>query len=251
MRVFAVSDVHVDYSPNLQWVEQLSTSDYQHDVLILAGDVSDSLPLLIRCFQALTRRFKKVLFTPGNHELWVLRDRPGMTSLEKLQAVRCAAVACGVSLQPYRCDGVAVVPLASWYDYSFGLPGEELQQIWMDFRACRWPDDVDAHQLTLSFLAGNDLRRMPEDKTIISFSHFLPRIDLVPVYVPESVRRLFPVFGTERLDLQIRELGSSVHVYGHSHLNRSVHLGGVRYVNSALGYPHETRITTRSMACVL
>ena len=56
MRVFAVSDVHVDYSPNLQWVEQLSTSDYQHDVLILAGDVSDSLPLLIRCFQALTRR---------------------------------------------------------------------------------------------------------------------------------------------------------------------------------------------------
>jgi Icc-related predicted phosphoesterase len=44
MRVFAVSDLHVNHDSNAQWVEALSGQDYNtHDTLILAGDLSDSL----------------------------------------------------------------------------------------------------------------------------------------------------------------------------------------------------------------
>ncbi|MFC0694346.1 metallophosphoesterase [Paraburkholderia humisilvae] len=46
-----------------------------NDVLILAGDISDSLAVVTECFTALTQRFSKVIYVPGNHELWVRRDR--------------------------------------------------------------------------------------------------------------------------------------------------------------------------------
>lgn len=52
--------------------------------MILAGDVSDSLSLLGWCLELLARRFKKVLFVPGSHELWTFRDRPRIDSFAKV-----------------------------------------------------------------------------------------------------------------------------------------------------------------------
>jgi hypothetical protein len=52
----------------------LSFEDYREDILILAGDITDKLYLFEWCFRDLTVKFKKVLFVPGNHELWVVRD---------------------------------------------------------------------------------------------------------------------------------------------------------------------------------
>ena len=43
MRVFAVSDIHVDYAENLAWVLSLDHREYANDILILAGDVTDQM----------------------------------------------------------------------------------------------------------------------------------------------------------------------------------------------------------------
>ena len=64
-RVFAISDVHVDYPENLQWIENLSETSYQTDVLLLAGDVSDKLPLIKSTLRTLCQKFKEVFFVPG------------------------------------------------------------------------------------------------------------------------------------------------------------------------------------------
>jgi hypothetical protein len=78
MRVFAVSDVHTDYKQNLEWLEGLcGTSEYRQDVILLAGDVSDSLETLERTFQLLVGAFKAVFFVPGNHELWCRKQERG------------------------------------------------------------------------------------------------------------------------------------------------------------------------------
>src|SRR5882672_3949732 len=74
MRVFALSDLHIDYQVNAKWVADISAFDYRDDVLILAGDVTDKLRLLEWCLSTLARRFRKVLFVPGNHDLWVVRE---------------------------------------------------------------------------------------------------------------------------------------------------------------------------------
>ena len=85
---------------------------------------------------------------------------------------------------------------------------------------------------------------------VISFSHFLPRIDLMPDYIPQIHQKLYPVLGCKSLDVQIRQLGSSIHVYGHSHFNRHVDLEGVTYINNAYGNPGEERIAAKSLKCV-
>jgi hypothetical protein len=43
------------------------------------------------------------------------------------------------------------------------------------------------------------------------------------------------------LDEQIRKLGSAIHVFGHSHINRDLIIEGVRYIQNALSYPRERR----------
>lgn len=73
MRVHAVSDIHVDYPQNLKWVLGIDRYEYQADVLLLAGDVSEDLMLLERVLRGCAERFAKVVFVPGNHDLWVRR----------------------------------------------------------------------------------------------------------------------------------------------------------------------------------
>lgn len=94
MRVFALSDIHVDYEVNAEWVAGISLCDYRDDVLILAGDVTATLRLLDWCLTALAVRFKKVLFVPGNHDLWVVRE-----GRENTAEVSRSSVGCGI----YRC----------------------------------------------------------------------------------------------------------------------------------------------------
>src|SRR6266850_2440084 len=100
MRIFALSDIHIDYDVNAKWIANLSCDDYQDDVLILAGDVTDARPLLDWCLSTLVE-------------------------------------SSGAWMQVFRERGISVIPVLGWYDYSFGEPSEELKSIWMDYRACR------------------------------------------------------------------------------------------------------------------
>lgn len=252
MRVFAVSDIHVDYDLNLKWVQGLSRSDHRDDVLILAGDVSHRPALLGAALEALARCFRRVLFVPGNHDLWVLGEPAGTTSLQKFAQVVRSVEEHGASMAPERIGSVQFIPLLGWYDWSFGEPGESLRDMWMDFRACRWPVGWEAGEVARHFegLNAPPGRPGPGVTQVISFSHFLPRIDLVPSFVPRKHRVLDPVLGSTRLEDQLRALRPDIHVYGHSHINRAVSLGGVRYVNNALGYPQEDAIASRRLACI-
>lgn len=252
MRVFALSDVHVDYDENARWVSGLSTSDYRDDLLVLAGDLTDRLSLLETSLRAFAARFRRVLFLPGNHELWVVRDGRDGDSFAKFETVRRVAAQCGVETGPLREGAIAIRPLQGWYDGSFGTPSATLRTMWTDYRACRWPDGFDDARIAARFDALNDADEdFAADAPVrISCSHFLPRADLLPGFVPDSVRMLLPVLGASRIDARLRRWGASLHVYGHSHLNRDVRLDGVRYVNSAFGYPGETRISARALKCI-
>lgn len=250
MRVHAVSDLHVDYEPNALWVEQLSRADYQDDVLILAGDVSDRIDRLQRTLESMASRFRQVVFVPGNHDLWVRRDEPGLDSFGKFERIKALVRNAGASMDVQHHGRLTLVPLLAWYDGSFGAPGLELQMGWVDFRACRWPEGYESHHTARDFLAMNRYRRQREDEVIVSYSHFLPRIDVMPDRIPLEMRYLYPVLGSAALGQQVQALGSAVHVYGHSHVNRRVQLDGTLYVNNAFAYPHETRIAAKALVCV-
>ena len=250
MRVFALSDIHIDYDVNARWIADLSSAEYQDDVLILAGDVTDTRRLFEWCFITLATRFKKVLFVPGNHDLWVIREDREKHSLQKFDDVCAIVESTGASMQAFRERGVSIIPLLTWYDYSFGEPSEELRSMWMDYRACRWPSGYTEKDVAAHFAALNDKHVSVADDTVITYSHFLPRIDLMPGYIPCASKLLYPILGSTRLERQLRRFNPNIHVYGHSHVNRHVHIEGVSYINNAFGYPSETRITSKRLMCI-
>jgi len=250
MRIFALSDIHIDYDVNAKWIADLSFVDYQHDVLILAGDVTDTLRLLDWCLSTLAKRFRKVLFVPGNHDLWVIRDGREKNSLEKFDDVREVVESSGASMQTFHERGVSIIPLLAWYDFSFGEPSEELKSVWMDFQACRWPAGFTEKKIAAHFAALNEGVAGPAGDMVITYSHFLPRIDVMPDYIPLACRFLYPVLGSTQLDGQLRSLNSRMHVYGHSHVNRHVTIDGVSYINNAFGYPSETIVALKRLVCI-
>jgi predicted phosphodiesterase len=250
VRIFALSDIHVDYEVNARWLADLSLSEYREDVLILAGDVSDCLERIDWALSALTARFRRVMYVPGNHDLWVIRDAKQCTSLDKFVRLRAVVEQSGASMRPEALGGVLIVPLQGWYDYSFGPPSSELLESWMDFHACRWPEHFEMRDVAAHFQALNEAPLRANEDLLISFSHFLPRIDVMPAYIPPARRMLYPVLGSARLEEQLRALKSTIHVYGHSHVNRQICIEDVTYINNAFGYPDETRISAKELLCI-
>lgn len=85
---------------------------------------------------------------------------------------------------------------------------------------------------------------------MITYSHFLARIDLMPGFI-SGVHKVFdPILVSVQLDRDLRPLKANIHVYGHSHVNRHVEIDGVAYVNNAFGYSNEIRITAKRLICV-
>lgn len=233
MRVFATSDLHTDYRENFVWLTQLSDSAYRDDTLIVAGDISDRIEIIRETLLLLRAKFRSVLFTPGNHELWVRNGE--FNSIDKLNEILRLCDDLGITTKPLRLDDLWIVPLFSWYDGVY----DPSMNAWADFHLCKWPND--AHPLPDYFLRLNEPHLKPYVAPVITFSHFIPRADLLPP--PEYLRIswLAHVSICKALDDQIRKLESRVHVCGHTHTTLDRVIDNVRYVQNAVRYPKERR----------
>lgn len=239
MKVWATSDLHIDYKENWDWFFQLSQTAYKEDLLIIAGDIVHDFARIRELFQSLVPKFLKVLYVPGNHDVWLEKEER-QNSLEKFHALLDLAKKEGVQTTPWVSPELSIVPIFSWYDFSFGEPSKAIRRAWIDFKACKW--NMGEKKLTDYFLSLNERHLAQTSQAIISFSHFVPSAALIPDRVPPVVKSLMPVFGSSQIERQLQHLGSDLHIYGHSHLNRSVEKNGIWYLNNAFGYPHESHI---------
>jgi len=174
---------------------------------------------------------------PGNHELWV-RDE-ARDSIDKLNQILELCDELDVETQPASVGRYRIVPLFSWYDDSLGVddPDDPDLEGWGDFAFCRWPRGIA--NVSDHFAEMNRTRVKPYCDPVISFSHFLPRRDLLPDTTNLRFKGLPKVAGSDSLERQIRELSSAIHVFGHSHINCDLVIEGVRYVQNAVLYPKE------------
>lgn len=250
MRILTVSDLHIDYSENQKWLFNLSQEEYQNDVLILAGDITDNWMLLDKALLFLRSIFKEICFVPGNHDLWVRKEN-GLDSLEKFQQILDRCNDLGIHTRSLHLENLSIIPLYAWYDYSFGNPSKYILTAWNDFTACRWPGDQSVLEITSFFLGLNNQHLShTKDRFTISFSHFLPRIDLMPEFIPENKRFVYPVLGSEELGIQVDQINSDIHVYGHSHVNQIKISNNVKYINNAFGYPNEKNFTRKELVTI-
>lgn len=241
MRVFAISDVHSDMLHNWSLLEKMP-ADYQDDLIIVAGDISHNIKTIEKTLKLFKRKFRYVCYTPGNHELWV-RDE-SYHSLEKFNKIIDLCNKFDIYIQPLILDQIAIVPLYSWYESSFDLDDakaniEELVN-WSDNYFCRWPKETK--NIAQYFLQLNNKHIKEYQTPVISFSHFLPRRELLPDKKWLYFKALPKVAGCIDLDEQIRYISAQVHVFGHSHINYDIVIDNIRYVQNAMGYPRERNL---------
>jgi hypothetical protein len=79
------------------------------------------------------------------------------------------------------------------------------------------------------------------DEPLVTFSHFLPRIELLPEKRFLFLPPLAKASGSAYLNARVQALRPSMHVFGHTHFgwDQTFADDGVRYVQAALGYPSE------------
>ena len=254
--LFAISDVHVAYAENRDHVESLRP-DSAEDWLIVAGDVAERFTDVARALHTLRSRFEKVIWVPGNHELWTPKTDPvqsrGEERYRQLVEV-CRRLDVLTPEDPYPVwegEGgpVLIAPLFLLYDYSFHPPGTTTKEAGLAYAyetgvVCA--DEVllhpDPYLTREEWCAARveetekRLEQRPDGLPTILVNHFpLTR---------EPTRKLrYPEFaqwcGTERTADWHRRFDAKAVVYGHLHIPRTTWEDGVRFEEVSVGYPRE------------
>ncbi len=134
---------------------------------------------------------------------------------------------------------------------------------WMDNQMCKWPKMSITKSKYFAAMNQQAINKT-YDAPIISFSHMVPRRDLIPPSEEETkcvneerhklglgkmpkFQGVIPGFnftryaGANIIETQLRKMGAAVHVYGHQHRNRDRTIDGVHYVSHCLGNVKEQK----------
>ncbi|MBT2364002.1 metallophosphoesterase [Streptomyces sp. ISL-10] len=256
--LLAISDLHVAYEANRRIVDGLRPES-DDDWLLVAGDIGEMSHDISWTLETLSARFARVVWAPGNHELWTPRQDPlQLRGVERYRHLveLCRSLGVVTPEDPYPVwpgpDGpVTVAPLFLLYDYTFRTgPDLSREQALADAYdkgvVCTdefllHPDPFESRQ------AWCESRVKVTEGRLAALDPAMPLV-LVNHYplVREPMRVLHhPEFalwcGTERTaDWHLR-FNVAAMVYGHLHIPRSTVYDGVRFEEVSVGYPREWR----------
>ncbi len=255
MKLFAISDLHLDYKTNREALRDLE--NFSGDWLITCGDLCTRLDHLYEAMEILTDRFEKVFWVPGNHELWSSKEAEGEEMLggqEKYKRLveTCRRLGVLTPEDPFvRWPGAEsywIVPLFIPYDYSF-RPAEVTQEGAIEWAMesgvlCRdekliktepFPSMIDwcQHRLQVS---EQRLAELPAEDYKILVNHFPLREDLVRLW---RIPRFSIWCGTKKTEDYHLRYRAKVVISGHLHMRATDYRDGVRFEEVSLGYPRD------------
>lgn len=255
MQLLALSDLHVEHAQNQEALRALPARP--DDWLVLAGDVSDTPRGLAWALDVLRPKFKRLLWVPGNHELWTSpqaspeeRGEGRYRALVEVCRARDVLTPEDEYVEwPVRVGDlpVRVAPLFLLYDYTFA-PDEHTGAE----RAVRWAREsgiVAADETYLdpsphtsreawceARLAATVPRLEEAARThhLVLINHWPLRRDLVRL---GRVPRYSPWCGTRQTEDFHRRFRALVCVHGHLHVRATDERDGTRFEEVSLGYP--------------
>ena len=241
-RLWATSDLHVGYADNRRIVTDDLHPAADGDWLIVAGDIAEKPADVEWTLATLAGRFAKVLWSPGNHELYTHSKDPvrlrGLDRYEHLVAL-CRDLGVITPEDEYpRWSGaggpVTVAPLFLLYDYTFRQPGQADADEALE--AAYGAGAAWCHARVRATAAR--LAALPAGTRTVLVNHWpLTRLPTRILRHPQ-----FAIWcGTElTADWHTRFAATAV-VYGHLHIPRTTYEDGVRFEEVSLGYPREWR----------
>jgi 3',5'-cyclic AMP phosphodiesterase CpdA len=256
-RLLAISDLHVGYPRNRALIEEFPAGS-PGDWLIVAGDVGERFADIEWALGLLAARYDRVVWVPGNHELWTHRADPLTARGEdryRLLVRMCRGLGVVTPEDPYpHWDGptgpVTVAPLFVGYDYSFLPEGattkeEGLAEAIRTGIVCS--DEGNLHPDPYPSREDWCWARvaLTESRLTAELDPAVPAV-LVNHYplVREPTRILrYPQFaqwcGTTRTSDWHTRFNVAAVVYGHLHIPRVTWHDGVRFEEVSVGYPRE------------
>jgi 3',5'-cyclic AMP phosphodiesterase CpdA len=255
-KVLAVSDLHVGYQENREIVANLQPES-ESDWLLVAGDVGELAADIEWALRVLSQRFAKVIWAPGNHELWTCRGDPVKLRGEEryLYLVRlCQQLGVVTPEDPYPVwqgpDGpVVIAPLFVLYDYSFLPPNsmtaaDALARAYEAGVVCT--DEILLHPDPYpSRDAWCGARVLATERRLAALGRATPTVLLnhFPLVREDTTPLRYPEFAlwcgtTATADWHLR-FDATAMVYGHLHIPRTTWHDGVRFEEVSLGYPQE------------
>jgi 3',5'-cyclic AMP phosphodiesterase CpdA len=258
-RLLAISDLHIGYPRNRAYADSLVPRD-PDDWLIVAGDVGEVFADIGFVLASLANRFAKVIWTPGNHELWTPPADPvtlrGVARYEALVKVcrRFGVLTPEDEFAVWKGTGgpVTIAPLFTLYDYSFaanGAPDADPRSAAL--RAARAAGVVPADEEQLHADPYRSVADWCRDRVattgrrlasvagpVVLASHWpLLRAPAAALRRPEFV----PWCGTTLTADWHRRHEVTAAVYGHLHIPRTTYYDSVRFEEVSVGYPREWR----------
>lgn len=252
MRLLGLSDLHIGYPVNREAITNLSACP--NDWLILGGDIGESPEQLSWVIDTLSSRFAKLIWVPGNHELYTLKSDAcslkGVKRYEHLVKL-CQALDVLTPEDPYPLwpgDGpkTRLAPLFLGYDYSFCPEGMTPHQ------ARAWALEAGINSTDEAILyctpyptrdawcharvehSEKRLEEIPKDESVVLINHYPLRYELVRLY---SIPRFSPWCGTRLTEDWHTRFRARVVVSGHLHMRATDWRSGVRFEEVSLGYP--------------
>jgi 3',5'-cyclic AMP phosphodiesterase CpdA len=256
MKLYAISDLHLGASANRHALAALPS--FPEDWLILAGDTGETEEQLRYGLSLLTRRFARVIWVPGNHDLWTIPGRDddlrGVAKYLRLVAA-CRDHGVPTPEDPYvgwpgPGGPCTLAPLFTLYDYSFRPPAipaaaavawaAETDVVCSD-EFILHPDPYPSRSDWCHARCRYTEARLTQARgagPLVLINHFPLRRDLI--HLPRIPR--FSLWcGTERTEEWHWRYPVSAVVYGHLHVRGTQYRDGVRFEEVSLGYPQNWR----------
>ncbi len=254
MKLFAIADLHLRHESNRLALSRLPP--HPNDWLIVAGDLGESEDLFHFAFSTLAPRFARLLWVPGNHDLWSSpQDRSAPRGEAKyLRLVEiCRSYGVLTPEDPFVCwpdprQPTLLAPMFLLYDYSFRPPevAEEDVLAWAAETDVLCADEALLHahpfpsraawcqarcELTASRLA-----EAAAELPLVLINHWPLRYDLVRL---RRIPRFSPWCGTRLTEDWHLKYRARVVVHGHLHIRGTHFRDGVRFEEVSLGYPRD------------
>ncbi|MFF5774193.1 metallophosphoesterase family protein [Streptomyces californicus] len=256
--LLAISDLHISYAENRALVEGMKP-ETDDDWLLVAGDVAETVEDVRWALKTLAGRFRKVVWAPGNHELWTHPSDAvtlrGVARYEHLLDM-CRELGVATPEDPYPVwEGpggpVVVAPLFLLYDYSFlpagcttkaeGLAYAHKTGVVCNDEYLLHPDPYPSREAWCRARVAETEKRLaalPGDLPTVLVNHYpLDRHPTDVLWHPE-----FAMWCGTRLTADWhRRFRAAAMVYGHLHIPRTTFREGVRFEEVSVGYPREWR----------
>lgn len=265
MRIDYVSDLHVDHYISEKENQEIFINKFERidyilfknktsygDILIIAGDLSESLNQIKWVLLFYKERYKKVLYTHGNHCMYTDGTKTYKDKFLELKELEGIDYLVGevVEYEGFKIGGIPMFYDFS-YGYTFGKNQLDMYNLWgrtirdayrIDDQETYVPVVINGKEMIQRF---DPISYMEEQYKLLEnvknsdliFSHVMP---FVPKQYPERYKKdpITGFFMFEGIEF-IKENKIKTWIAGHTHIKIDFKQYGCRLLTNPYGYPGE------------